>query len=244
VPLRNYFVPTYEAFSIFPWGAFLAFGIARRKHDSSGAPHRMESRVMQWSSLCGFGLLLGGQYFSNLPFSIYPASEFWLNSPGLIFCKLGGSRCCWATGAYLWTEFLATGWSFVRQLGTTSLVVYWAHIELTYGRWFADYRQKLDLGIAFAIVLGNGGPDDRGQRRIPAHSLAPDPANHRMAHARSQPRVRSRERLYASGRITRRMPKLAEQHAAADNNKAFTEPPRATAADIMSAIEPRPQGAV
>jgi fucose 4-O-acetylase-like acetyltransferase len=152
VPLRNYFVPTYEAFSIFPWGAFLAFGIAV----GSMIPlvRRTEwNRVMQWSALCGFGLLLGGQYFSNLPFSIYPASEFWLNSPGLIFCKLGVAMLL-GSGAYLWTEFLATGWSFVRQLGTTSLVVYWAHIELTYGRWFADYRQKLDLGIAFGIVLG------------------------------------------------------------------------------------------
>ena len=149
-PVRNYFVPSYEGFSIFPWGAFLAFGVAV----GSMIPlvHRSEwNRVMQWGALCGFGFVLGGQYFSNLPFSIYPASEFWLNSPGLIFCKLGVAMLMGA-GAYLWTEFLATGWSFVRQLGTTSLVVYWAHIELTYGRWFADYRQKLSPGVVLIVA--------------------------------------------------------------------------------------------
>ena len=150
-PLRNYFVPNSDSFSIFPWGAFLAFGVAA----GSMIPliRRTEwNRVMQWSALCGFGFVLGGQYFSNLPFSIYPASDFWLNSPGLIFCKLGVAMLL-ASAAYLWTEYLATGWSFVRQLGTTSLVVYWAHIELTYGRLFADYRQKLSPELTVGIVL-------------------------------------------------------------------------------------------
>jgi fucose 4-O-acetylase-like acetyltransferase len=150
--VRNYFVPNYDSFSVFPWGAFLAFGIAV----GSMIPliHRTEwNRVMQWSALCGFAFLLGGQYFSNLPYSVYPASEFWLNSPGLVFCKLGVAMLL-GSGAYLWTEFLTTGWSFVRQLGTTSLVVYWAHVELAYGRWFADYRQKLSPEITVAVVVG------------------------------------------------------------------------------------------
>lgn len=151
-PLRDYFVPNYDAFSVFPWAAFLAFGIAV----GSLIPlvRRTEwNRVMQWSALCGFAFLLGGQYFSNLPYSVYPSSDFWLNSPGLVFCKLGVAMLL-GSGAYLWTEFLAAGWSFIRQLGTTSLVVYWAHVELAYGRWFADYRQKLSPEITAGVVLG------------------------------------------------------------------------------------------
>jgi len=149
--VRNYFIPNYDGFSFFPWGAFLAFGVGF----GSLIPlvRRTEwNRVMQWSALIGFGLLLGGQYFSNLPFSIYPASEFWLNSPGLIFCKLGIAMLL-ASAAYLWTEYLGTGWSFVRQLGTTSLVVYWAHVELEYGRLFADDRQTLSPFATFAVAV-------------------------------------------------------------------------------------------
>jgi len=30
-------------------------------------------------------------------------------------------------------------------LGTTSLAVYWVHIELVYGRWFSEYKGQLTV---------------------------------------------------------------------------------------------------
>jgi uncharacterized membrane protein len=153
VAIRAYFVPSYEYFSIFPWGAFLAFGVAV----GSMIPMIQQSdwsRVMQWAALAGFGLVLGGQYFSSLPYSFYSKSEFWLNSPALIACKMGVTLLL-AAGAFLWTGYLSAGWSWVRQLGTTSLAVYWVHIELVYGRWFAYYRSRLTVWecLIAAVVL-------------------------------------------------------------------------------------------
>ncbi len=46
-------------------------------------------RLMQWSVLLGFGLVFGGQYFSNIPYSVYPSSNFWTNSPALILIRFG-----------------------------------------------------------------------------------------------------------------------------------------------------------
>jgi hypothetical protein len=149
--LRNYFVPSYDFFSIFPWGSFLAFGVAA----GSVIPFIERggwNRVMQWTALAGFGLVLGGQYFSNLPFSIYPKSEFWLNSPALVACKLGVTLLL-ASAAFLWTGYLSVGWSWVRQLGTTSLAVYWLHVELVYGRWFALYRARLEVWECAAAAV-------------------------------------------------------------------------------------------
>ena len=37
---------------------------------------------MQWTALFGLILIVTAQYFSNLPFSIYAKSEFWVDSPG------------------------------------------------------------------------------------------------------------------------------------------------------------------
>ena len=102
-------------------------------------------RVMQWSAILGFGLILSGQYFSNLPYSLYPAVDFWLNSPGLIFIKLGVIMVMLAV-TFLWTHHgSGQGWSWVRQLGTTSLLVYWVHIELVYGRWFRILERESDV---------------------------------------------------------------------------------------------------
>ena len=141
--IRSYFVPSYDFFSVLPWGAFLAFGVAAGSMIPMVESYQW-SRVMQWAALVGFGLVLGGQYFSNLPFSLYPQSEFWLNSPALIACKLGVTLLL-ASAGFLWTGYLSTGWSWVRQLGTTSLAVYWVHIELVYGRWFFAYKERLSV---------------------------------------------------------------------------------------------------
>ncbi len=49
------------------------------------------------------------------------------------------------------------GWSFVRQLGSTSLLVYWVHTELVYGRWFGGMKESLTAGQAAlmaAAIIG------------------------------------------------------------------------------------------
>jgi hypothetical protein len=157
--LRHYIVPSTDSFGIFPWGAYLTFGLAA----GSAIPliqrlHLLDqgtwSRVMEWSAVCGFALLLGGQYFSNLPYSLYSKSDFWINSPALVACKMGVTLLL-GSGVFLWTEYIAAeGWSWVRQLGTTSLLVYWAHVELIYGRWLWTWKEHLTLWQTLAAVAG------------------------------------------------------------------------------------------
>jgi hypothetical protein len=151
--LAAYFKPDYNYFGFFPWAAFLAFGI------SAGTilrvlPHDSTDRAMQWTAILGGMLILAGQYFANLPYSIYSASEFWLNSPALIFIKLGVILLILPL-AYLWNQHLAgDGWSWVRQFGTTSLLVYWVHIELVYGRWLYFWKERLDVAQTAVSAVG------------------------------------------------------------------------------------------
>lgn len=150
-----YFVPSYQYFAFFPWASFIAFGISIGSILRLTKPEQM-NRVMQWGGLLGFGLILGGQYFSSMPYNVYPKSEFWLDSPWLIVIKLGVVMLVIGF-AYLWNVSpLAASWSWIRQLGTTSLLVYWVHIELVYGRWFGALKQNLDnvwCGVAAIIVI-------------------------------------------------------------------------------------------
>ena len=150
--VKQYIAPDLAAFGFFPWAAFLAFGM------SAGSILRLAQReemhrVMQWSAIMGFALVLAGQYFGNLPYSLYRNSDFWLNSPALVFIKLGAILLglCFA---YLWTTYAAPqGWSWVRQLGTTSLLVYWLHTELVYGRWLGFWKEKLSIGQAAVLAV-------------------------------------------------------------------------------------------
>ncbi len=152
--LSAYFVPSLKYFSFFPWASFLAFGMAFGsilRH----VPKEDFHLVMQWSMKMGIVLVLGGQYFSNLPYSVYPKSEFWLDSPGLACIKLGVVLILMPV-AFLWSNLEGLQrWSFFRQLGRTSLLVYWVHIELVYGRWFGSWKEQLTIfqAVVFVVVL-------------------------------------------------------------------------------------------
>jgi uncharacterized membrane protein len=147
-----YFAPDNQHFSFFPWAAFLAFGM------SAGSLLRVLDRghlerAMQWSALGGIALIAGARYAANLPYSVYSQSEFWLNSPALILIKLGVILVALPV-AFLWTEYAVRDrWSWVRQLGTTSLLVYWVHTELVYGQWLWAWKDSLGVGQTVLAAL-------------------------------------------------------------------------------------------
>jgi hypothetical protein len=150
--VRPYLVPDYNFFSFFPWAAFLALGM------SAGSILRILGeefieRAIEWGAVLGGALILGGEYFANLPFSVYEKSEFWLNSPAQVLIKVGVILLLVAL-AFLWTRYGAKpGWSWVRQFGTTSLLVYWVHIELVYGRWLWFFKNNLNVAETLVAAL-------------------------------------------------------------------------------------------
>jgi uncharacterized membrane protein len=154
--VKAYMAPDYDYFSFFPWAAFMAFGMSAGSLIRLTKPEHLD-RAMQWFALLGVGLVLAARYFASLPFSIYPKSDFWLDSPALILIKLGVTLLILAL-AYVWTQYAAApGWSWVRQFGTTSLLVYWVHIELVYGRWLPWCKNNLDVpqtALAAGIIIG------------------------------------------------------------------------------------------
>ena len=152
--LQRYIVPDYSTFGLFPWGAYLAFGVAAGSLIRT-TPQEAMDRVMQWAALAGGALIGACQYFSTLPFAIYAKSEYWLNSPAQILTKQGVTLLMLAF-AFVWTRHgTGAGWSWVRQLGTTSLIVYWVHIELVYGRslWFFKNSLAVRETVIAAVCL-------------------------------------------------------------------------------------------
>lgn len=152
VPLlvRQYLAPDPFFFSFFPWGAFVAFGL------SAGSvirlvPSEDYGKMMQWSVLVGFGLILGATYFSGIPYSLYEKSEFWLDAPGLILIKTGVVMALAGLG-YLWMTYQEGRWSWVAVLGQHSLPVYWIHVELVYGRWMGAWKASLGLGETMMLT--------------------------------------------------------------------------------------------
>jgi len=153
--VQNYVRPSHDFFGFFPWAAFVAFGM------SAGSILRIlkegeTAAVMQWFAWGGVALAFSAWSLSNISFSIYPNADFWLDSPGLILIKLGVVLMLIAF-AWIWCMHeTAQSWSWVRQFGMTSLLVYWVHIELVYGRWFGRVKGTLSVGetiVAAALTI-------------------------------------------------------------------------------------------
>ena len=132
-------------------GGPIAANLVRAGHAVTGAD-AAPGRAAQWAALIGVVLISAGQYFSNVPYSIYSHSEFWLDSPWLTAVKLGVILLI-LSFSYLWTRHSARNWSWIRQFGVTSLLVYWVHIELMYGRWLWFFKGRLTNGQTAAVAV-------------------------------------------------------------------------------------------
>jgi peptidoglycan/LPS O-acetylase OafA/YrhL len=151
--LKNYLVPSNEFFGFFPWAAFLFFGASYGSLQRTVKPRRIP-QLMQWLAMAGITLAFGAYALSALPLTIYATSDFWLNGPALIVIKTGVILLA-LSFAFLWTsQESAQSWSWVRQFGTTSLVVYWVHIELVYGRWMGALKENLTIGESVVAAVG------------------------------------------------------------------------------------------
>jgi uncharacterized membrane protein len=153
--LREYLVPIAGRghFAFFPCAAYIGFGLAAGGVVKATAADRFE-RLMQWSVLMGFALVFTGQYFANLPYSLYHNANFWTDSPALIVIR-GGISLLLLAGAYLWTEYcVGPGWSWMQCLGRNSLMVYWVHVMLVYGDIARRIKQLLTIPQTAFATLG------------------------------------------------------------------------------------------
>jgi hypothetical protein len=150
--IRLYIKPDSAQFSFFPWASFMAFGVAFGTIMRLIPPNKVE-RLVEWGAIAGFALIIGGRFFGDLPYSLYTKSEYWIDSPALVFVKLGIVLLLLAC-AFVWTEYGLHGRrSYVALFGMHSLFVYWVHVELVYGQLFYRWKEALPLDRAALAAL-------------------------------------------------------------------------------------------
>ena len=179
--VRGYFFPSYNYFGFFPWAAYLAFGMAAGSA-LRVIPKQDLGRAMLWMMAVGVGVATAAQGISNMGLTVYSKSEYWLNSPALTLIKTGVVLTLLAV-AYLWVSVSAPDrWSLFRQLGTTSLLVYWVHIEIVYGRWLGIWKEAMSVrqvllftAALIALMAGLSVMRTRGKWSWPTFRSTPAP---------------------------------------------------------------------
>jgi uncharacterized membrane protein len=136
-------------FPVFPWTAFafggLVIGILLFGDFAKARP----GAAFAWIGLSGAGLFLLALIFDRGPLGLPGDYDFWHTSPNFFLARCGillvilffaYAWCAWGWGQ--------AGFSPLAQLGKTSLLVYWVHIEFVYGRFSILPKGKCSIGLA------------------------------------------------------------------------------------------------
>jgi fucose 4-O-acetylase-like acetyltransferase len=140
-------------FVFFPWAGFLFAGaVVGLVLDAARDPER-ERRANILFGLGGLAVA-GLAYRASFLSSPYPESRFWTTSPSFFFLRAGLITAAVAA-AYLWESRPrgAEKWSPLRQLGRTSLFIYWIHVELVYGLISLDLHKSLSFSQALIALV-------------------------------------------------------------------------------------------
>ena len=123
-------------FPLFPWSAFAFAGLAVGFFLFSDIAKRKEA--LMFAALGGAGILasLLSILFDRSPIHLYAVYDYWHSNPDFFLMRCGILLVILFL-VYAWCRwgFAQKGFSPIIQLGKTSLLVYWVHIEFVYGRF-------------------------------------------------------------------------------------------------------------
>jgi uncharacterized membrane protein len=133
--VHNLGQPQSWLFPVFPWTAFAFAGLAVGFLLRSDWARQHEAVVFALAGVGGVGLIYLARWMDARPVQIYSVYDFWHTSPNFFLIRVGLLLAILSL-AYAWCRWGAGQWGFspLIQLGQTSLLVYWVHIEFVYGR--------------------------------------------------------------------------------------------------------------
>jgi uncharacterized membrane protein len=134
--VHNLGTPQAWLFPIFPWSGFAFAGLAVGFVLWSDWSRRHPGQVIAAAAAFGAALIAISRWLDNSPYRLYSTYDYWHTSPNFFSLRLGALLIL-LFAAYVWCQWGWGSWGFspLVQLGQTSLLVYWVHIEFVYGRF-------------------------------------------------------------------------------------------------------------
>lgn len=136
-------------FPIFPWAAWALIGVMVGHVWLRARDDREQARAFIATAVAGGLLILLVTAVRAVAPDIirYPSVMVQQMGPGSFLIRLGVIGGI-ALAAYGLNRLSANRYSPMRQLGQTSLLIYWIHVDLCYGHLAAPLKKKLSLEAA------------------------------------------------------------------------------------------------
>jgi uncharacterized membrane protein len=142
-------------FPIFPWIAFAFVGLAFGFLLLSEVAREVGVRFFIATGLAALAIIYLAKFLDSRSLQLYPVFDFWHTSPEFFMIRVG-LLLLLAVLAYTWCRWGPGQWGFspMIQLGKTSLLVYWVHIEFVYGKFSILPRQSQSiLGASRGLLI-------------------------------------------------------------------------------------------
>ena len=152
--VHNLGTPQAWLFPIFPWTAFAFAGLATGFLLFSDGARERPAVALVLAGIVGGILIAVARGLDHSPIRMYAVYDYWRTSPNFLLMRVGLLLSI-AFLSYAWCRWgLATkGFSPLIQLGRTSLLVYWVHIEFVYGRFSLLPKRGCDIRTASLGLL-------------------------------------------------------------------------------------------
>jgi uncharacterized membrane protein len=151
--VHNLGEPQAWLFPVFPWTAFAFIGLAVGLFLVSDWAKRNGAAAAVLGVLGGL-LIYVAKWLDARPEQLYAVYDFWHTSPNFFLIRVGLLLLILAA-VYVWCRWGAGQWGFspLIQMGQTSLLVYWVHIEFVYGRFSILTKRTQDIRTASLGLL-------------------------------------------------------------------------------------------
>jgi uncharacterized membrane protein len=152
--IHNLGQPQAWLFPVFPWAGFAFAGLALGFFLVSDRAKKAAAGPFLAIGAGGAALFAVAKLLDDSPVQIYPVYDYWHTSPNFFLARVG-LLFILVLLAYAWCRWGPGEWGFspLIQLGQTSLLVYWVHIELVYGRFTILPRHSNSVMHASAGLL-------------------------------------------------------------------------------------------
>jgi uncharacterized membrane protein len=143
--------PQVWLFPIFPWVAFAFVGLAVGFWLFTDFAQQREELGFLALAIAGVAAFCASLALDRWGPAMYSVYDYWHTSPNFFLARCGVIVMI-LCAAYAWCRWGwgQVGFSLIEQLGRTSLLVYWVHIEFVYGR--LSILPKGKCGIAAATA--------------------------------------------------------------------------------------------
>jgi uncharacterized membrane protein len=152
--VHTFGTPQPWLFPLFPWAAFAFAGLAAGFLLQTDWARQKETFAIVLAGVGGVVLVALGIWLDARPVQLYAVHDFWHTSPNFFLVRTGVVMVILFAG-YAWCRWGAGQWGFspLIEMGKSSLLVYWVHIEFVYGGLSILPKRGVGIGAATAGLL-------------------------------------------------------------------------------------------